>query len=633
MKKSVFLLACFLVLISIFTGNSIALAAVQPTDDSEILLGRGDTYYSFDSSAKTLIIGGNGAVPDFTTTDLQPWANWRKSGCINKIVVREGITYIGNHFFDTVQAAVIELPDSLTRIGSYAFADNYELTDIKMSAVIGIANNAFMNCSSLKSVFIPKSVTSIGSNAFCNCAVLENVRFESMNMNIRIGGSAFLKCPCLTSVDIPRYTTMSRYSFGFYDDADTGSVYENFTMNVFRDSKAYTYAVKYFVKYTLLDTMNLCEGDELNCEYFSDSLSEEIKYYFNPSYDGQYNFYSSGEVDVDCVLTDYEGNIIAAADDNSPDDLNFRIQCDLKAGEQYCFTVKSIKSVGKYKLYFMPIGIEKVEIGWNIPLSAESIPDGNVNVGALIKGLKVNFIYSSGYTYNFPFEENGEYLGMKMHYNSGLNDKVVCGENIDSITVGDTVLEFKVTVNHSYTPEIIKPDLTHGGYTMYTCVLCGDSYKSDFTDCLGTNVTGHIAIMSNPQGEIIENSFVPDVYIYNNDGEMVGVSDDKGNFNIDYAYDYLILETPFGPKRKVDIIRGVNDLGNIGIVYCDFYADGYINAKDFAALQQVFGEYDENVITAASLDIDNNGVIDFADWEYAKSYFTYGKLTESVYDN
>lgn len=38
---------------------------------------------------------------------------------------------------------------------------------------------------------------------------------------------------------------------------------------------------------------------------------------------------------------------------------------------------------------------------------------------------------------------------------------------------------------HSYEAVVTEPTCTEGGYTTYTCSVCGDSYKDDFTDPLG----------------------------------------------------------------------------------------------------------------------------------------------------
>ena len=68
------------------------------------------------------------------------------------------------------------IPDSVTTIGNYAFAECSSLT----SAIIGdsvttIGYDAFYNCSSLTSVTIGDSVTSIGYAAFYDCESLTSV--------------------------------------------------------------------------------------------------------------------------------------------------------------------------------------------------------------------------------------------------------------------------------------------------------------------------------------------------------------------------------------------------------------------------------------------------------------------------
>ena len=40
---------------------------------------------------------------------------------------------------------------------------------------------------------------------------------------------------------------------------------------------------------------------------------------------------------------------------------------------------------------------------------------------------------------------------------------------------------------HTYTSEVTEPTCTERGYTTYTCVRCGESYVSDYTDALGHN--------------------------------------------------------------------------------------------------------------------------------------------------
>ena len=45
-------------------------------------------------------------------------------------------------------------------------------------------------------------------------------------------------------------------------------------------------------------------------------------------------------------------------------------------------------------------------------------------------------------------------------------------------------------LGHSYKTEVTAPDCVNGGYTTYTCTVCGDSYKGNYTDALGHNYVG-----------------------------------------------------------------------------------------------------------------------------------------------
>ena len=97
--------------------------------------------WSFNTSTGVLTIIGSGAMTNYTSSNRAPW-------------------YSGGWYITSVS-----LPDYLTTIGDYAFADLYDLTDITIpSSVTSIGKYAFYY-SGLRSLTIPNSVTSIGNSA------------------------------------------------------------------------------------------------------------------------------------------------------------------------------------------------------------------------------------------------------------------------------------------------------------------------------------------------------------------------------------------------------------------------------------------------------------------------------------
>ena len=106
----------------------------------------------------TLSITGTGAMNEANSNSGYPW--FKKAGAVKTITVGEGVTSIAaNAFAGTSNtssysnATTVNLPSTLTTIGTYAFAFGSALT----------------------SVTIPASVTSIGENAFYQCGNMTDV--------------------------------------------------------------------------------------------------------------------------------------------------------------------------------------------------------------------------------------------------------------------------------------------------------------------------------------------------------------------------------------------------------------------------------------------------------------------------
>ena len=68
-------------------------------------------------------------------------------------------------------------------------------------SVAYVSDEAFMNCTSLKSVTFSEGLTSIGNSAFENCTVLTDVELPHNLMYL--GGRAFANCKGLKYIFLP----------------------------------------------------------------------------------------------------------------------------------------------------------------------------------------------------------------------------------------------------------------------------------------------------------------------------------------------------------------------------------------------------------------------------------------------
>ena len=107
----------------------------------------------------------------------------------------------------------VTMPNSVTRIGAYAFAGRYGLESIKMpDSVKSIGNSAFTECG-LKSVTIGNGVTSIERCAFDCCGGLTEATIG--NSVTTIGEYAFADCPELKTVNMPA-ALKGKFTNAFY---------------------------------------------------------------------------------------------------------------------------------------------------------------------------------------------------------------------------------------------------------------------------------------------------------------------------------------------------------------------------------------------------------------------------------
>ena len=209
MKKRVCLLTTLLAIVIMGVAMSVEAAEIV---DQGYCGGEGDgtnLTWTLDSDG-VLVIEGQGGMKDWTWEESHSLednyhpTDWHKYyENINYIIVREGITNIGNSAFEgCTKLSSVNLPRSLTSIGEAAFFWCGSLESIVLpESLVNIEDYTFGRCYSLKNAVLPESLESIGVKAFFYCNSLESISLPKSLTEI--GAEAFWGCVSLSSIDLP----------------------------------------------------------------------------------------------------------------------------------------------------------------------------------------------------------------------------------------------------------------------------------------------------------------------------------------------------------------------------------------------------------------------------------------------
>ena len=477
-----------------------------------------------------LTISGTGEMEDYSSYGNVPWMWNGLVDKINCVVIRNGVTSIGNWAFSgctglvsiTIPDSVtsigdsairgctgltsITIPDSVTDIGNSAFNGCTGLTSITIpDSVTGIDVSAFAGCTGLASITIPDSVTFIDASAFAYCTGLASITVSGGNKTFdsrnncngiigtasntlisgckntdipvsvtSIGGSAFYGRTGLTSITIPDSVT-SIYDSAFY--GCTGLTSITIPDSVTSISRFAFEGCAGLTSITIPDSvMGIGEAAFSNCA----GLESITVSGGNKNYDSRNNCNGIIETATNTLISGCKNTDIP----DSVTSIGERAFCGC-TGLTSVAIPDSVTSVGSFTFYGCT-GLTSVTIPDSVTAIGVSAFEGCTGLTSVcFMGDAPVVNWQAFQTYD---EESYAYInipGLTLYYIEGKSGWTTptWGEDEYPTATWDGV-NIPQPHTHSYTAVVTAPTCTEKGYTTYTCA-CGDSYKKDFVSALG----------------------------------------------------------------------------------------------------------------------------------------------------
>ncbi|WP_214658725.1 leucine-rich repeat protein [Candidatus Formimonas warabiya] len=196
-----------------------ALAAITVDEDNTVFSSKDGVLYNADKTTLVCHPAGRSGgldIPD-SVTEIGDYA-FLDSAHLTDVMIPDGVRIIGEGaFFNCINTVFEEpvIPDSVTSIGAYAFESCCRLGEITIpEGIAAIGAYTFYGCTDLSEIALPESLTSIGEGAFMACDGLGDVTIPEEVTSL--GANAFSFCTGLGDVIIPaKVTSIGANAFWF----------------------------------------------------------------------------------------------------------------------------------------------------------------------------------------------------------------------------------------------------------------------------------------------------------------------------------------------------------------------------------------------------------------------------------
>jgi len=580
------------------------------------------------------------------------------NGCTNltNTNIPDQVTVIGPYAFkDCLNITQFEIPDSVTTIGSYALQgtsiteitipasvtqmDTYNYyEDRRYSALVGatelrkvifedrtdIPSYALQGCNQITEVVIPDGVTTIGRWAFRNCTSLTSMDIPQTVKNIN--DYAFNGCNSIESITIEENSEIKvvEYNNHYYAVFDTFKKWDEAKqiceafgghLVTVTDADEQTFITELVNKSGKVCWLGASDNEEEGVWKWV--TGEEFTYnnwrYNQPdNANGVEHYLANWLSDYDYKWNDFPIDSGASGficEWDNTDGMANITPVVMTANDEF---VNSLKSVGNYvfdgcssltNVYYS--GTEEI---WN-----------TVTVGTNNEPLN-NATFHFGHTHTF-----GEWA---------IDYEPTCAKegkkHKTCLECGYATYEAIDKVAHTYELEIVPPTYLEQGYTLYTCSVCGDTYKDTYVDPLdridlssatleleytsvfyeGLALTPNVTLKY--EGETFDSSKELKItYVDNNQVgtatvTVEGINRFEGTVELQFEITYEVI-----PEQIVNVVA----IGEIGKVSLSWGESSEVNTDSYNIYRKADGETEYTLIKT----INGRTVLSYEDKNVEKS--------------